>query len=142
MNRPAGGTLYSPRLLALAVELAEYPFDPDASLHGEARSRSCGSEIALSAGNGFRTIGMRVTACAVGQAAAAIFVRHAEGATFDQIEEALRQITDWLGEGGTLPDWPDFSLLEAARDYPGRHGALQLPWRAALDALSKAGAGR
>jgi hypothetical protein len=42
-----------------------------------------------------------------------------------------------LEEGAELPDWPDFSLLEAARDYPGRHGALQLPWRAALDALSK-----
>jgi hypothetical protein len=35
-----------------------------------------------------------------------------------------------------LPDWPDIQQIEPARDYPGRHGAIALPWKAALDALS------
>ena len=32
---------------------------------------------------------------------------------------------------------PYFTVLAPARAYPGRHGAMLLPWKAALDALSK-----
>ena len=73
--------LYSPKLLALAVELADYPYDPAAIACGTARSRSCGSVIDLSSSQGDRleTIGLKVTACAVGQASAAIFAREARG---------------------------------------------------------------
>lgn len=138
MSRPPGGALYSPSLLALAVELADYPYDETASFIGEARSRRCGSTLALSADTGFRQLGLKVAACAVGQAAAAIFARHAEGKNQADIETALSEIRSWLTSDGPLPDWTDIAMLEAARDYPGRHDAIQLPWRAALDALSKA----
>ena len=36
-----------------------------------------------------------------------------------------------------MPDWPDLEMLAPALPYPGRHGAILLPWRAAADALSK-----
>ena len=138
MTSPPGGALYSPALLALAVELASYPFDPAAPLTGEAYSRSCGSTIQISAGEGFENLGLKVTACAVGQASAAIFARHVRGKDCADIQRALAEIIDWLAGEGDTPAWPDIAMLEAARAYPGRHGAILLPWRAAIDALSKA----
>ncbi|UOR14870.1 iron-sulfur cluster assembly scaffold protein [Qipengyuania aquimaris] len=142
MTSPPGGALYSPALLALAVELASYPFDPGAPLIGEAHSRSCGSTIQISATQEFEYLGLRVTACAVGQAAAAIFARHVRGRTGADIQTALAEIIDWLAGEGDTPAWPDIEMLDPARAYPGRHGAILLPWRAAFDALSKPSAPR
>nr|WP_247713944.1 iron-sulfur cluster assembly scaffold protein [Qipengyuania xiamenensis] len=129
-------------MLGLAVELAEYPFNKDASLFGEAHSRSCGSTLAVSFEPGFSDLGLRVTACAVGQASAAIFARHAAGRDPAEIAEVTAAIEAWLSAEGPQPDWPDIAMLEAARDYPARHGAILLPWKAALDALSKGAADR
>lgn len=142
MTPRPGGALYSPTLLGLAVELAEYPYDKNASLIGEARSRSCGSTLAVSFESGFSDLGLRVTACAVGQASAAIFARHAAGLDLAEIDEITAAIEDWLSAGGPQPDWPDIGLLEPAVAYPARHGAILLPWKAALDALSKGAADR
>lgn len=142
MSRTASAPLYSPDLLALAVELSSYPFDTTAEFLGEARSRSCGSTLQMSFENRMQGLGMKVTACAVGQASAAIFARHADGKSTEEIAQALEQITQWLAGERGLPEWPDFAPLSAAQAFPGRHGAILLPWKAALDALSKGGAGR
>jgi hypothetical protein len=72
----------------------------------------------------------------VGQAAAAIFARHAAGRSAADLAATLHEIEAWLAQDGPLPAWPDFTLIEAAGAYPGRHGAILLPWRAALAALS------
>ena len=34
-------------------------------------------------------------------------------------------------------EWPGFDLLAAARDYPARHGAILLPFDAAVAALGE-----
>src|SRR5690606_14268116 len=132
--------LYTPELLALAVELASYPPLETATLHGEARSPTCGSTLAidLSADEGgqIEELGMRVRACAVGQASAAIFARHATGRDAAAIDLALARLEAWLGHDGPAPDWPDLALIAPARAYPARHGAILLPWRAARAALS------
>jgi len=132
--------LYTPELLGLAVELARHPPLQQASARGEARSPTCGSTIAMDLGldpaGWIEQLGLRVHACAVGQAAAAIFARHALGHHAGDIGDMLRQLEAWLAGEGERPGWPDLSLIEAARDYPGRHGAILLPWRAALAALS------
>ena len=138
----AGGAtaLYTPELLALAVSLADYPFDPDTPFTGEARSPTCGSRVAFSGAlHGAQVVqpGLRVTACAVGQAAAAIFVGQAAGKTREEIFIARAAIATWLTGGGPLPDWSGFAALEPARAYPGRHGAIPLAWDAALAALPK-----
>ena len=137
-------SLYSPELLALAVELAGYPFDQNGPGHGYARSRTCGSEIAIStsAPGQLSDVGMQVSACAVGQAAAAIFVREASGKVLAQIELALRQIDDWLRGNDPMPDWSRLEMLSPALAHSGRHEAILLPWRAALDVLSKDDTGR
>lgn len=132
--------LYTPELLGLAVELASNPPLANAAVRAEARSPTCGSTLAmdldLTPEGTIARIGMRVHACAVGQAAAAIFARHAIGRNGEQLREAARQLEDWLAHHGERPDWPDLALIDAARDYPGRHGAILLPWKAAMAALS------
>ncbi|MGB5778317.1 iron-sulfur cluster assembly scaffold protein [Allopontixanthobacter sediminis] len=134
--------LYTPELLALAVTLAGYPLDPALPLAGEARSRTCGSSVKMGVstdGEGrISSLGMQVTACAVGQAAAATFAAAAAGRSNDGIAEALKQLELWLAGAGDLPGWPGMSALVPALDHPGRHGAILLPWKAAADALCKA----
>lgn len=138
----AAGRLYTPELLALAVELAGHPPLENADLHGEARSPTCGSTLAIGlvpdANGGIEALGMRVHACAVGQASAAIFARHARGRDRAAIAMALAQLEAWLAGEGPKPDWPDVELIAAAIAYPARHGAMLLPWKAALAALSPA----
>jgi NifU-like protein involved in Fe-S cluster formation len=138
----ASAALYTPEVLARAVELSAYPLAADLPLRGAARSQSCGSSLELGLavdGVGrIERLGLRSHACAIGQAAAAIFAAAAPGRDRAGIAAAERALSAWLA-GGELPDWPGLEQLARARDYPGRHGALLLPWRAALDALSSNG---
>jgi len=132
--------LYTPELLALAVELANYPPLDAARTHAEARSPTCGStlalDLALDANGKVDRLGMRVRACAIGQAAAAIFARHAPGRDVADIRGALERLEAWLGGSDPAPDWPDLELVAPARAFPARHGAMLLPWKAAVAALS------
>jgi NifU-like protein involved in Fe-S cluster formation len=132
--------LYTPELLGLAVSLADYPADPSFPFHGSARSRSCGStlegDFALDSEGRIAGIGLRVRACAVGQAAAAIFAQAALGRSAEDIAAGHEALAVWLAEGGEPPDWPGISALAEARAFPGRHGAIMLPWTAAREALS------
>lgn len=134
--------LYTPELLALTVELADWPAAEALPLHGDARSKTCGSTLAmnlsLTCDERIEALGMRVRACAVGQAAAAIFARHAPGRDLAAITAAHEGIEAWLEGEAPIADWPDLSIIERARDYPGRHGAILLPWKAAMAALSSA----
>lgn len=134
--------LYTPELLAAAVELAQWPPLECAPLHGTARSPTCGSSIALdlrldSEGR-IDAIGLRVRACAIGQAAAAVFSRHARGCDLAAITRMHDRFAAWLDEEAPAPDWPDLELIAPARDYRARHGAMLLPWKAALAGLSSA----
>lgn len=134
--------LYTPELLALTVELANWPAVETLPLHGDARSKTCGSTLGMNLGltpdRRIETLGMRVRACAVGQAAAAIFARHAPGRDRAAITAAHDRIEAWLEGEAPIADWPDLTMLAGARDYPGRHGAILLPWKAAIAALSSA----
>lgn len=126
----------------MAVRLAEYPLGADLPLTAEARSRSCGStlEIGLALDGDGRIVsaGCRARACAVGQAAAGLFLGGAIGRNFDDISRSREQLARWLVSEGPQPDWPGISLLDAARAYPARHGATLLAWDAALAALCSA----
>lgn len=137
-----GAVLYTPELLSLAVSLAHVPFDPTMPLAAESRSRTCGSTVrislALDAEARVERIGLHVTACAVGQAAAAIFARSAMGRDQSELRQARSTIADWLSNGGDVPAWPGLEALAAAGAYPARHGAILLCWDAALAALSNA----
>lgn len=142
MTRTTGSApLYTPDVLALAVSLAQYPFDPAMPYTGESHSRTCGSTIAVSlAANPdgmIERIGLRARACAIGQAAAALFAASVAGRTAESLPQARRDIEQWLTDDSAALPWPGFALLEPARAYPARHGAILLPWTAAEAALGK-----
>lgn len=140
MATRGSAVLYTAEILALAVELAEFPHDETYPRCGEAHSRVCGSHVVM----GLETdekdrvaaIGARVSACAIGQAAAALFLRSAAGHGAEEIAHASSEIERWLAGGETEPDWPGIAALGSARAYPARHPAILLPWKAALVALS------
>lgn len=138
--------LYTPQLLGAALELAQWPPLDGAPLHGTARSPACGSSMAMDLRLDDRgrveAIGLRVRACAVGQAAAAVFVRHARGLGAPEIASTHDRLLAWLEHDAAAPEWPDLGLIAPAREYRARHGAMLLPWKAALAALSSVAAGR
>lgn len=132
-------TLYTAEMLGLATRLAGFRWNDGLPLRGEARSRSCGSRIeltlAVDADGAIASLGLRPHACAVGQAAAAVFALGAAGRTRQDVAAAREEIASWLSADGALPDWPGVEALEPARAYPGRHAAILLAWDAALAAL-------
>lgn len=134
-----GRGLYTPEILALAVELARFGWDEALPRCGSAHSRSCGSRIELAletdAAGRVERVGLRPQACAIGQAAAALFAQSVQGRDRAGIAAARDGIAHWLGEDAALPDWPGLAVLEPARAYPGRHAAILLAWDAALAAL-------
>lgn len=135
----SAAVLYTPDVLALATGLSEFPWDDALPLQGDARSRSCGSAIAL----GIETdvehriarVAVRSQACAIGQAAAAIFARGAGGRTGGEVRDAGEAISRWLAGEDAMPDWPGLKAIAPARAYPGRHAAILLAWRAASELL-------
>lgn len=132
--------LYTPGLLALAIGLAEYPINPAHPHHAEVRSRVCGSVVAasldLDAAGRVTKFGTRVSACAVGQAAAALFARGVVGRDAAALLDTRQALADWLSGGGSMPPWPGLEVLAPALPHTGRHAAIMLPWNAALRALS------
>lgn len=136
--------LYTPDVLAAAMELAQWPWRDDLPLTGSARSRACGSALdmglALDDDGNIAVIGLRPHACAVGQAAARVFVGAAAGRSMADITAAQAALAAWLADAeAPEPDWPGIGLLRTARGVPGRHGAIMLAWDAALAAMAKAG---
>ena len=131
--------LYTPQVLALATSLAEFPWDETLPLKGSARSKSCGSTITLALGTDdsgqIAKVGLKAQACAIGQAAAAIFANAAIGRSGAEIREAADTIAAWLAGTRERPDWPGLDAIDAAQAYPGRHGAILLAWQAARELL-------
>ena len=143
MNATTRPKLYSPRLLALSASLADYPLGRDLTFTAEERSRTCGSVISLGmeldAEARVSEIGLQVSACAVGQASAAVLAGGIVGKGVTDISNATDAIVAWLANEGSAPDWPGFDALDAAKAHKGRHGALLLAWAAAKAALSSTG---
>ena len=81
---------------------------------------------------------MRTQACAIGQAAAALFAQAAVGLGEAEIGEADEALGAWLSGDGDMPPWPGLATIAPALAYPARHGAIRLGWRAAREALSLA----
>jgi NifU-like protein involved in Fe-S cluster formation len=142
MSAGNASKLYTPAMLSLATELANYPLTGDCPHRASARSRTCGSTIdiglRLSPDAVVEAVALKISACAIGQASAAILARSIQGKSRDEIRQTRDAIEAWLAGQGSLPDWPNFELIEAARESKGRHGALMLSWNAAVDALSMA----
>lgn len=132
--------LYTPDMLGLAASLARFPLNREFELSASARSKTCGSVLTigfeLSPSGAIQDVGLQVTACAIGQSSAAILAHGAKDAGPEAIRKTHMGLQRWLQGEDPLPDWPNLDVLAPALDRPGRHGALLLPWEAAVSALS------
>ncbi len=141
MNAP----LYSIDVLRLAAATAETPRLPAPGGTAERRSRTCGStivvDVVLKGGDTVAAYGHDVRACALGQASATVLARTIIGRSKHEVETARDTLAAYLdGTHDTLPDWPGMEIVARARPYPARHGAIRLPFDAAVDAIAQAGA--
>ncbi|MEO0461861.1 MAG: iron-sulfur cluster assembly scaffold protein [Pseudomonadota bacterium] len=132
--------LYTTQLLSLAARLAQFPLDEGLVHRAEARSRTCGSTlmigVSLTVSGQIERVGMQVSACAIGQSSSALLAISAAERAPHELAATLKQIEAWLADEAPLPQWPGFEALAPAKAHPGRHGALLLPWNAAVSALS------
>jgi NifU-like protein involved in Fe-S cluster formation len=139
MNAP----LYTIEILRLAASLPDpHPLD---RVDGSVRKRSptCGSivstEVSLGEDGRVEALSQQVSACAFGQASAALVANNAVGRSGANIQAALSGLSDWLsGKSDEPGDWPGLATLAPARSRRSRHGAILLPFRALLAAIGKA----
>jgi NifU-like protein involved in Fe-S cluster formation len=132
--------LYNLEILRLAASLMpdDHLENPDGM--AEARSPLCGSrihaEVSLDPAGIITGIAIRASACAIGQASAAILRRNIPGLHAQNVSAIRAGIAASLAGEGTMPEiWPDLELLAVARDYKARHAAILLPYDAVLAAV-------
>lgn len=134
-------TLYTTEILRLAASLPE-PRELDrVDGTSEQRSPTCGSairlEVALDERGRVEAVSQQVQACAFGQASAALLGAGAMGRSLDEVSDAARALEAWLAGSRKDPgEWPGLGALEPARSRRSRHGAILLPFRALLAAMS------
>jgi NifU-like protein involved in Fe-S cluster formation len=136
MNAP----LYTTEILRLAASLSAPRSLDRVDGSAEMRSPTCGSRVStsveLDSQGRVQTVAQEVHACAFGQASAALLERGAIGRSGSEIEQALAELTGWLGGSQSTPSWPGVATLTPARSRTSRHGAILLPFRALLAAMS------
>lgn len=135
MNAP----LYTLDVLRLAGSLPEPRKLERVDGSASERSPTCGSlvatEVELNDGR-IEALSQTVSACAFGQASAALVAQQAPGRSTSEVQIALDQLAAWLaGDRDDPPAWPGYEALAPARSRTGRHGAILLPLRALAAAI-------
>lgn len=135
--------LYSSRILELAANISQIGHLPHPQAAASARSKLCGSEIAveLSLGPGGRVAdyAQEVKACLLGQAAASVLAREIVGSTPAELKDLRDTMRAMLKSGGPPPSgkWADLGALQGVREYRLRHDAVMIPFDAVATALDK-----
>jgi NifU-like protein involved in Fe-S cluster formation len=134
--------LYSERILDL-VGNAVQPGRLDlADASARKVSRICGSmiDVDLVVRDGVITqYGHDLSACALGQASAAVVAREIVGTPATEFLNVRQVMHDMLKADGAPPagKWSDLKYLEPVRDYPNRHTSTLLVFDAIAMALEK-----
>ena len=135
--------LYNTDILTLSAALENAEL---ASPDGTARkvSKLCGSwlEIDLKIESGkVVDCALRVQACALGQASAAILKAAIIGANLSELRDARDGLRAMLKEGGDAPAgrFKKLALLAGVAKYPARHTSTLLAFDAAVEAFEAAG---
>lgn len=144
MNRPE--PLYTTEILRLAASIPHLGPLADAQGSADKRSPTCGSRVrvAVSVDRDGRVaaLGQEVSACAFGQAAAALMAGNAIGRSGEEVAAARRALAGWLaGERGDPGDWPGLGALAPARPRTARHGAMLIAFEALEAAIEAAARG-
>ncbi|WP_426011164.1 iron-sulfur cluster assembly scaffold protein [Caulobacter sp. DWR2-3-1b2] len=135
--------LYSARILGLVANMprAGRLAAPDAS--SEKTAKLCGSRIIVDvtvADGRVSDFAQDVTACALGQASAAILGAQVVGADLSEIELARDALRAMLKSNGSPPAgrFSELAVLEPVKDYPARHASTLLAFEAAVEAVRTA----
>lgn len=136
--------LYSNAVLQFAADIPHIGALAEPEVSVRKVSRLCGSEIEIDLNlenDRISEIALRVKACALGQASASIFTRHAIGASSDEVLAARNALKSMLKSGGDAPSgrFCDLAILAGARDYAARHQSILLAFNAAVEAFETIG---
>ena len=134
--------LYNTEILSLSATLKNETLDAP---QGSARkvSKLCGSwmEIDVNLDGGVVSeAALRVQACALGQASAAILKTQIIGASLDDLIAARDALRDMLKSAGEPPTgrFERLKLLVGVSAYPARHASTLLAFEAAVEAARQA----
>jgi len=135
--------LYSKDILRLATSIPHLGRLTDPQGSSERRSPICGSRISvdvvLDADGHIVEIGQMVSACALGQASAAIMGQGAIGRSAKDLCTTRDALIAWLAGEGVVPDdWPGLDVFAPALPHIARHGAILLPFEAVAEAAASA----
>lgn len=135
-------TLYSRDILRLAASIPHLGRLAGAQASAEKSSPVCGSRVAVDVVTDdegrITALGQEVSACALGQASAALMGAHAIGRTQAELTDARDALAAYLSGTSDDPgDWPGLSIFAEARRFSARHGAILLPFEAAAEAAGK-----
>ena len=103
-------------------------------------SKLCGSDLEIDVemdGGVVTACALRVKACALGQASAAILKAGIIGADLNEVEAARDALQAMLKSGGEAPAgrFSQLKLLAGVADYPARHQSTLLAWNGAAKAM-------
>jgi NifU-like protein involved in Fe-S cluster formation len=134
--------LYSEKILDLAGNAIQPGRLAGADASARKVSRVCGSviEVDLVVRNATITgYGHEISACALGQTAAAVVAREIVGTPVAEFRQLREQMHAMLKEDGAPPQgkWSDLRYLEPVRDYRARHMSTLLVFDAVVEALEK-----
>ena len=140
MNAP----LYTTEILRLAASLSAPRELERVDGSAEQRSPTCGSTIRLQVqideDGRVVALSQEVHACAFGQASASLLEAAAPGRSSGDVAQAVEELEGWLSATRDDPgSWPGLAALAPARSRRSRHGAILLPFRALLAAMSGRG---
>ncbi|MFT4253617.1 MAG: iron-sulfur cluster assembly scaffold protein [Caulobacter sp.] len=135
--------LYSARILTLVANMprAGRLSAPDAS--AEKTAKLCGSRILVDVvveEGRVADFAQEVSACALGQASAAVLGANVIGADLAELELARDALAAMLKSNGPHPAgrFAELAVLEPVKDYPARHASTLLAFEAAVEAVRKA----
>ena len=133
--------LYTREILRLAASIPHQAPLADAQGMAALRSPTCGAKmtvaVTLDDAGRVAALSQSVSACAFGQASAALMGHGAIGIDRAAAQQAHDNVRRWLA-GEDVEPWPGFDALEPARTRTGRHGAILLPFRTLLAAIEDA----
>ena len=139
MNAP----LYTTEILRLAASLPESRQLDRVDGSSEQRSPTCGSTIRLQVqlypDGRVEAVSQEVHACAFGQASASLLAAGAAGRSLEEVTQASEALDAWLnGDSDDPGGWPGLAALAPARARRSRHGAILLPFKALVLAMTSA----
>ncbi len=131
--------LYNTDILALSASLRNETLSEPCGTSRKV-SKLCGSWVEIDInleGDIVSECAMRVQACALGQASAAILKGNIIGASLQEVQTARDALYAMLKEGGDPPTgrFEKLKLLIGVREYPARHISTMLAFDAAVEAI-------